>query len=176
MTSALLAAYPGPEALKGAVMRAADAGQDCRTLDAFTPFPVEGLPKLMGLQQHGMRTAMLLGGVGAAAAMFGLESYSAVYAYAFNSGGRPLFSWPAFLIAPVELGVLAAALTGFVTLLVKTGLPRLNHPLFDRSAFERASQDQFILAVARPEDPAAAGRARQLLFDAGAVWIEEAEL
>ena len=66
-----------------------------------------------------------------AAAAYALEFWSAVYAYPIDSGGRPLNSWPIFLLVPFEVGVLAAAVAGFAALLVLCGLPRLHHPLFD---------------------------------------------
>ena len=97
-------------------------------------------------------------------------------AYRFDQGGRALNSWQAFLIAPVEVGVLVACLVGLAVLLFKGGLPRLNHPLFEHRAFERASQDQFLLAVPAPEPGPAHAAARQRLFDGGAVWVEEVEL
>ena len=111
-----------------------------------------------------------------AALMYLTEWFSATRAYPFDQGGRPLNSWPAFMLAPVEIGVLAAAAAGFAVFLLKSGLPRLNHPLFDHAPFERASQDQFLLAVAAPEPGTAHLAARQRLFDAGAVWVEEVEL
>ena len=58
-----------------------------------------------------------------------LEFWSAVYAYPIDSGGRPLNSWPIFLLVPFEVGVLAAAVAGFAALLVLCGLPRLHHPV-----------------------------------------------
>ncbi len=119
---------------------------------------------------------MLAGGLAVAGGMYLMEWYSAVFAYPFNQGGRPHNSWPAFMLAPVEVGVLAAAITGFVVFLIKGGLPRLSHPLFEHMAFERASQDQFLLAVRAPGPGDAAILARQRLFDAGAVWVEEVEL
>ena len=119
---------------------------------------------------------MLAGGLGMAAVAYLTEWASAVYAYPFDQGGRPLNSWPAFVLAPVEIGVFVAGLTGFIAFLLKGGLPRLHHPVFDIASFERASQDQFLLAVALPQDARRAGAARQRLFDQGAVWIEEVEL
>lgn len=170
----LLAGFPRPEPLRAAAKSARESG--LRPLDAFTPLPVEGLAEVIGFKAQGVRTIMLAAGLTVAAGLYLTEWWSATQGYPFNTGGRPLHSWPAFLVAPVELGILAAGIGGFVTLLVKAGLPRLNHPLFDRLAFERASQDQFVLAIARPDGAEAAGRARQALFDDGASWVEEAEL
>ncbi len=170
---ALLAGFPESEALVAAARAARDAGRPA--LDAFTPFPVEGLAEAVGASKPPLPWIMLAAGLGVAAAAYLMEWWSAKYGYTLNLGGRPLHSWPAFLIAPAEIGVLAAALAGFVGFLAYTGLPRLNHPLFERDAFDRASQDQFLLALPWPA-PEEAGEVREKLFAAGALWVQEAEL
>lgn len=170
---ALLAGFPQPEPLVAAARAARDAGRPA--LDAFTPYPVEGLADAVGAPKPPLPWIMLAAGLGAAAAAYLVEWWSAKYGYTLNLGGRPLHSWPAFLIAPAEIGVLAAAIAGFVGLLIFTGLPRLNHPLFAHSAFERATQDQFLLALPYPP-PEEAAAVREGLYDAGALWIEEAQV
>ena len=174
MSRALLAAFPKPEPLMKAVDAAREAGAPA--LEAFTPYPIEGLSQALRQPKTNVPWWMLGGGVLVAALMYLSEWYSATQAYPFDQGGRPLNSWPAFVIAPVEVGVLAAAATGFAAFLFKSGLPRLHHPLFDHRTFERASQDQFLLAVPAPEPGPDHIAARQRLFDAGAVWVEEVQL
>jgi hypothetical protein len=93
---------------------------------------------------------MLIGGVVSGIFVYWLQWYSAVLNYPINSGGRPLHSWPVFLIPTFEAIVLGATLTGIVAFLISTGLPRLHHPAFAAHGFERASQDRFYLAVADP--------------------------
>ena len=102
------------------------------------------------------------------------SSWSAIFAYPIDSGGRPLNSWPIFLLAPFEVGVLAAGLAGFAAFLVLCGLPRLNHPLFDWDRIERATDDRYFLLMAAPEDEQADTRLRALLLDAKALRIEAA--
>ena len=174
MTRALLAGFPGPKPLTEAVTAVRKGGGE--TLEAYTPFPMPELTERFGHTRTNIPWWMLGGGLTVAALFFFTEWLSATQLYPFDQGGRPFFSWPAFCVATVEVSVLAAGLTGFVAVLLKAGLPRLNHPVFDCPAFLRASQDQFILAVALPDALEAAGRTRAALFDAGAVWIEEAEL
>ena len=174
MSRALLAAFPRPERLLAAVTAAREAGAPA--LDAYTPYPIAGLSQALGQPATNAPWWMLAGGLAVAALMYLTEWFSATHAYRFDQGGRPLNSWPAFMLAPVEIGVLAAALTGFLVFLLKGGLPRLNHPLFDHLPFERASQDQFLLAVPAPDPGPPHLAARQRLFDAGAVWVEEVEL
>ena len=108
--------------------------------------------ELLDRRKSHIRVAMFIGGVAMAAAAYGLEYYSSVINYPYNSGGRPLDAWPAFMLVPFAIGILVAAIAGFATLLVECGLPRLHHALFAVEGFERASQDRFILALERPAD------------------------
>ena len=88
-----------------------------RAIDAFTPFAVEGLSEAIGVTRTShVRVAMFIGGVGTAALAYGIEWYSAVINYPINSGGRPLNSWPAFMLFPFALGILAAAIAGLIAL------------------------------------------------------------
>ena len=114
---------------------------------------------------------MLIAALALAAFAYGLESWSAILAYPIESGGRPLNSWPVFLLVPFEVGVLAAGLAGFGALLVLCGLPRLNHPLFEWDAIERATDDRYFLLMARPEREEESDRLRTVLSDLKALCI-----
>jgi hypothetical protein len=83
-----------------------------------------------------------------ALALFGLTTWSAVWAYPFNLGARPAFSWPAFLPAPIEFGALAAAIGGVAMLFRNAGLTKLHDSAFDIDEMLRASQGAFVLAIA----------------------------
>ena len=172
MTAALVAAFPSAAGIVAAAEGAAERAW--RPLDAFTPYPIPALDAPLAIGRSSLPWIMLAGGAATALALYGLQVWSATQAYPFNVGGRPLNAWPTFLIASVEFAILGAGIAGFIGLLVSAGLPRLHHPLFDRLAFERASQDQFVLAL--PLANADAGEVRAFLFDNGAVWVEEVEL
>ena len=173
----LLAEFRDADTLLDAA-RGANGGE-LTILDAFTPMPVPAIDELLPENTSHLRVAMLVCGLAVAAAAFALQWWSAVYDYPINSGGRPLFSWPVFLLFPAEVGMLAAALAGIVAFLYSCGLPRLNHPLFDIPEFERASQDHFFLLVERrertrlAEESEALVRARQALRHAGALTVYE---
>jgi hypothetical protein len=149
----LLAEFRDPATLLDAARRARDAGW--RGLDAHVPFAVEGLPEALGLRPTRLRRVMLAGGLAGGLVTYALQWYSAALAYPLDSGGRPLHSWPAFLVPTFEAVVLGAVLAGILGFLVATGLPRLHHPAFAAHGFERASQDRFFLAVADPAVDAA---------------------
>jgi hypothetical protein len=148
---------------------------DYRLIDAYTPFPVEGLQDLLEQRRSHIRVAMFIGGIATAALAYGLEYFSAVIDYPYNSGGRPLDAWPTFMLVPFATGILVAAIVGFTAFLVECGLPQLYHPLFATEGFERASQDRFVLAIERPEGNEALRQALDFFRTSGAAAVRAVE-
>ncbi len=173
MAALLLAQFADSVRFVEAARRAKSA--DYRLLDAYTPFPVEAVHDLLDQRRSHIRVAMFIGGIATAAAAYGLEYFSAVIDYPYNSGGRPLDAWPAFMLVPFATGILMAAIVGFATFLFECGLPRLHYPLFAVEGFEHASQDQFILALERPGQDDELQRALDFFRGAGAVAIREVD-
>jgi hypothetical protein len=142
-------------------------------LDALTPHPLPRLSDLVGATASPIRPVMALAGFGTALLFFALQAYSQGWAYPLNSGGRPLVSWPVYWLVPFETGVLAAALAGFLTLLWRTGLPRLHHPVFAVPGIERATQDRFFLILAAPSTELDARRLDRVLAETGVLSVSE---
>ena len=86
----LMAEVRSPEALVEAVGRARAAGY--RRIDAYSPFPVEGLAEAIGFPGNRIPLATLVGGIAGGLGGFFLQWYSAVVSYPVNVGGRPLDS------------------------------------------------------------------------------------
>jgi hypothetical protein len=173
MTKLLLAEFTRPEAMLAAARNVDQSG--CRLADAFTPFPIEEMAELLDAASTSLRVYMFIGGLIFAAGAYATESLSAVYLYPFDSGGRPLYSWATFVMFPFAIGIFGAALIGFIVTMLKTGLPRLHHPLFSFEPLERATQDRFILALEPPHATSLEARARAWLIEAGAIDVTEAE-
>jgi hypothetical protein len=143
-----------------------------RVVDAFTPLPVEGLAELLGATSTRIRVVMFVGGIAVAALLYATEWWTAVVNYPVNSGGRPLNSWIPFMLPPFATGIFAAAVAGLIGLFATTGL-QLHHPLFAQDGLERATQDRFLLLLARP-DAAEEDETRAWLADNGALRVWEA--
>jgi hypothetical protein len=169
MTRALVAEFDDADRFLAALRSAKAEG--LAAFDALTPFYMPEAAELLAGRIPPVRVIMALGGFGMAIFAYLLQWYSAVIAYPIDSGGRPLDSWPIFLLVPFEVGILAAAIAGFVTFIVSSGMPRLHHPLFAFPGIEGASQDRFFVLLARAEDDEADERARRALFKAGAISI-----
>jgi Protein of unknown function (DUF3341) len=170
MSALLIAEFTDANALLAAARDSQSAGD--RVIDAFSPFPIEGLSELLGATSTRLRVAMAIGGLIIAGLMLGAEYYSAVIGYPVNSGGRPLNSWPTFVMPPFAVGILGAAVFGFIALMWETGLPRLNDPLFDVAGFDQASQKRFLLAIA-PTSQSDMSVTAERLRRAGAIAIRE---
>jgi hypothetical protein len=171
MSGQLIAEFAAPAMLQAALPLVRAAGH--QTLDAFTPYPVEGLAEQLDMPPPRIRQAMLAGGLIVAGAAFALQCYSAIIAYPINSGGRPLYSWQVFVLVPFEVGIFAAALAGVIAFLYGCGLPRLHHPLFEISGFERATQDHFFLLAMANDEGDSLRDLRRVLERAGAVVVTE---
>jgi hypothetical protein len=171
MSKVLLAEFADVRRLRGAAGQARQRGYDL--LDALTPFPVEDVAEMLDSQPSKVRVHMFLGGFLVAAAALAAEYFSAVINYPYNAGGRPLNSWPAFMLVPFAVGILGASIAGFIRFLFETGLPRLHHPLFTAAGIRRASQDRFFLAVATPQAGEEIRVAKEELRSLGAVEVYE---
>jgi hypothetical protein len=155
----LMALFNTPEALLEAAKRARAAGY--REMEAFTPFPVEGLATVLAVERNAVPLLTLLGGLTGGISAFGMQWWSACLAYPYNVGGRPRFSWPAFIPITFEMTVLFAASAAFIGMFWLNGLPAFYNPVFAAPKFTLATRNGFFLCV-RSSDPhydAAATRA-----------------
>jgi hypothetical protein len=165
-----LARFTGPDELVGAVRRLRDRGY--RRLDAYSPFPIHGLDRALGLGRSKVPAFVLLGGLFGAVFAQTLQWYQSAIAYPLITGGKPLNSTEAFVPITFETTILYAALGAVFGMLVLNGLPRLYHPVFRGKSFARASDDGFFLSV-EARDPLFDRRATMALLEAlGGVEVE----
>jgi hypothetical protein len=146
----LMAEFSKSETLLAAARRAHEQGY--RKMDAFTPFPVEGLAENLGRPKSLVPLVVLLAGICGGAGGYFMEWYAMSVDYPINVGGRPLNSWPPFVPITFELTILSGALAAVISMLAFNRLPRPHHPVFNARHFERASTDKFFLCI-EAEDP-----------------------
>jgi hypothetical protein len=137
--------FESPEKLIHAVKNVRAAGY--RHLDAYAPFPVEGLSEALGLRHSLVPTITLIGGLVGGVGGFLFQYWAAAITYPMNIGGRPLNSWPAFIPITFELTVLGAALSAVFGMLALNRLPQPHHPVFNVQRFSHASADRFFLCI-----------------------------
>ena len=141
----LMAEFASADKLLAAARHAREAGQ--ARIEAYSPFPIEGLDEAIGFPGSRVPLATLIGGFVGGAGGFFLQWYAAVIDYPINIGGRPTNSWPAFIPITFEMTVLFAALTAVVAMLVANGLPKLRHPVFNAKEFELSTRNRFFLCL-----------------------------
>lgn len=165
MTSLVVASFDRAAPFREAIVRAREA--DRAVVGLWSPLPV-AIPGVATIGERGIAGIMALAGVAGAVLLYLLIWWSAVIAYPIDSGGRPLHSWPAFLVAPVELGALAAGIAGVIAFLVRGHLTRLHDGAFDIAEVSDAARDRFVIAI-RCDAGADAALIVAMLGGAGAV-------
>ncbi|HEY3343301.1 MAG TPA: DUF3341 domain-containing protein [Anaerolineaceae bacterium] len=141
----LLAEFETPDDLLAAVRKARAEGY--RRIDAYTPFPVEGLSEAMALPSSPIPWIMLAGAVAGLLIGYFMQVIATTQMLTLNIGGRPLNSWPAYIPIAFETMVLFGAFSGLFGLFFLDGLPQPYHPVFNVPEFVRATSDRFYLGI-----------------------------
>jgi hypothetical protein len=140
-----MAEFENTQDLINAARRARAEGY--RKMDAYTPFPVEGLAEALELGNTRVPLIVLIGGLIGAAVGYFMQYYLMAVDYPVNIGGRPYHSWPAFIPVTFEMTVLVAGLFAVLGMLALNGLPMPYHPVFNVPRFALATRDRFFLCI-----------------------------
>ena len=154
---AVIAEFDQPGDLLAAV--SAVRRQGFAAIETFTPFPLDELDDLLGVDGSGVARAFLLGGIAGAAIGFGMQVLLNLQ-YPLWIGGRPLVAGPGYMMITFELMVLGAVLSGIVTMMLANRLPKLHHPVFDSDRFTMGEERYYLAILGSPGfDRDSAGRA-----------------
>lgn len=141
----LMAEFEDPTTLSAAVRQVREKGY--RKVEAYSPFPIEEVNEALGLHHNRLPLIVLCGGILGGLSGYFLQYYIAVINFPLNIGGRPLHSWPSFIIITFEMTILFAALSTVLGLLGLCGLPMPYHPVFNVPRFALASRNRFFLTI-----------------------------
>jgi hypothetical protein len=141
----MMAEFDAPEKILAAAERAAAKGY--REMDAFTPFPMEELTDALKVKHTKLSLFVLCCGVTGGLLGFFMQYWMNGIDYPLNIGGKPLYSWPAFIPITFEMTILFSAIGAVVGMIFRNGLPRPVHPVFNIDSFERATRDHFFLCI-----------------------------
>jgi len=127
-----------------------DAGY--KRFDAYTPFPVHGLEKAMGLKPSRLPFIVFGAALTGATAALSMMIWMNVIDYPMNIGGKPYMTLPSYVPITFELTILFSAFAAFFGTWGLSGLPKYFDPVMQHPLFGRASDDLFFISV-QSDDP-----------------------
>ena len=144
-TYGIMAEFDSATTLVEAARKTHQAGY--KRIDAYSPFPIEGLAEEIGFQHDEVPLVVLIGGLVGGLTGYLMQYWIAVVSYPVNVGGRPYHSWPSFIIVTFEMTILFGAISAVFGMLALNGLPMPYHPVFNVPRFAFATKDRFFLMV-----------------------------
>jgi hypothetical protein len=169
----LMAEFETPAAL----LRAAEGvrARGYRRWEAFTPFPIHGLGKIMGYGNSLVGWVALAMGAGAFFSVVFLLWYANDFDYPLIVGGKPMFSPPMTFVPSYIMMIMGAAVGALAGMLALNQLPRLHHPLLAKKRFEMVSRDKFVIVIGAGDEKFQEAETRELLEAVGGRNIERVE-
>jgi len=141
-----VALHRSPDDLVAGLERARARG--FTRLDVVSPYPLHGIDHLLGKEPSRLGYVALVAGLFGAAVAKAAQWWMSSVDYPLNIGGKPLFSWPAFVPVTFELMVLFAAVATVVGMLAAFNrLPRYGSSLLRSSFMPNLTCDKFGLVV-----------------------------
>lgn len=158
--------YDDPETLVRAASRVRDMGY--RIWDCHTPYPMHGLDRAMGLKASPIPWVCLSAGFLGAAVAMGMQWWMNAVDYPVRIGGKPLFSWPAFVPITFELFVLFAAVATMGAMIAFCRLGRWHSPLHDSDIMgEITLKNRFAIVLGVEDTNFSEEKAKELLNETG---------
>ncbi len=143
--------------------------------DSYTPFPVHGLDKAMGLPRSRLPWIVLVMGLSGAGLGMLLQWWVSAVAQPLIISGKPLFSWQAFVPVTFELGVLFGAFGAVFGMFGLNRLPQYYHSVFNSERFSRVTDDKFFIAIEASDPKYDEKKLKKLFKGLGATHIEVVE-
>ncbi len=141
----MIAEFDSATNLVAAAHRTHEAGYT--KIDAYSPFPVEGLAEAIGFHRNEVPLVVLIGGLLGGLSAYAMQYWISAVSYPINVGGKPYHSWPAFIVVTFEMTILFAGISAVLGMLALNGLPMPYHPVFNVPRFAFATKDRFFLIV-----------------------------
>ena len=147
----ITAIFDSPDEIIHAAHETSSAGYT--RFDVNTPYPVHGMDRAMNLKPTRLGFFSLVFGILGAASAILFMSWISLVDYPLVIGGKPFWSWPAFVPVAFEVTVLLVAVLTVVTMIVLYfKFPNNSHPLHDTPYMKRVSSDKFGISI-QADDP-----------------------
>lgn len=160
----------GADLLK-AVPRVKEKGFD--SLEAYTPYPVHGIDKAIGIKKSKLGILVFIMGTIGAVSAFVFQWWTSAVSYPLRIGGKPYNSWEAWVPAMFEITVLFATFTaGLGMIFIFNKLPFFGSPILKSKAIAGTTRDRFALLIQPTNGELDVEAARAALIEAGGTDIE----
>lgn len=116
------------------------------SFDCYTPYPVHGLEKAQGLKRSPLPFITMAAALTGFMVSMLLQGWTSVIDWPINIGGKPLWSWPAFVPIFFELTVLFAGLCTVGGMFLLNGFPNTKKRAFDNNI----TRDRFAIMIDAP--------------------------
>ena len=167
----LIAEFETPAGVMHAAEKVRDAGY--RRWDVYTPFPVHGMDKAMGLKNSKVGWFSFIGGVTGYTLGMLMIWWMNAHDYPILIGGKPMFSPFSAFPPSYELTILLGSFGALFGMLFLNRLPRLHHPLLKHRRFALVTHDRFFIVVETLDPKFSPAETRKLLETTGSKHIEE---
>lgn len=145
------ALFDSPDEIIRAASETAKAGYV--KFDVNTPYPVHGMDGAMKLKPTRLGFFTLAFGLLGAFSAIGFMTWVTLIEYPLVIGGKPFWSWPAFVPVSFELTVLMASVLSVAAMIViYFKFPNNSHPLHDTRYMKAVSSDRFGIHI-EADDP-----------------------
>jgi len=169
----LMAEFDSPGAVLHAAEKVRAAGY--RRWDVFTPFPIHGIDAVTGQGNSLVGWVSLAMGTGAFASVVGLIWFTNAFDYPLLVGGKPMFSIPMTFVPAYIMMIMGGAIGALVGMLGLNQLPRLHHPLLNKSRFALVSRDKFVIVIGAEDQKFSVTETRKLLETIGGMHVDIVE-
>jgi hypothetical protein len=169
----ILAEFDSPAAILRAAEKVRDAGYS--RWDVFTPFPIHGMDRVMGLKNSLVGWVSLFMAAGAFFSVVGLIWFTNAFDYPLIVGGKPMFSVPMTFVPAYIMMIMGGALGALIGMFCVNQLPRLHHPLLFKKRFESVSRDKFVIVIGANDEKFCTKGTKQLLESLGGANVEIVE-
>ena len=146
-----------------------------RKWDVFSPFPVHGMDRAMGMKNSKVGWFSFIGGVLGYTTGMVMIWWMNKIDYPIVIGGKPMFSPFAAFPPSYELTILFAAFGSLGGMLFLNRLPRLHHPLLKNKRFSLVTHDRFFVVIECADPKYSEAATRTLREAAGSQHIEVVE-
>jgi hypothetical protein len=172
-----------PYGIVGFVAKPAEIYKTCEALrdagykdfDAYTPFPVHGLEKAMGLKPSRLPWIVLVCAITGFSSALLMMIYMNVWDYPLVIGGKPFMTIPSYVPITFELTILFSAFGAFFGQWGLNGLPKYFDPVMQHPSFDRVTDDRFFISVSSTDPNYDSHKTRTLLEGLGVREITEVD-